>query len=76
MKTTTKHEAQDRLIQAMQNAFWNIAEGHVGVDADVLEAMGQQFERVERLFGYKPGAFGVRHVIDDIKANGGGIDVS
>jgi hypothetical protein len=58
MKTTTKHDAQHLLIVAMQSEFCSIAEGVYNVDADVLEAMGQQFERVERLFGYEPGTHG------------------
>jgi hypothetical protein len=54
MKRALKQLAQDNLLFAMQIAFDRIADD----EKELREVMSNQMERVERLFGYKPGSFG------------------
>lgn len=56
-KTEIKQEAQDRLMNAVQIAFYKIAEDgeHDENEAKTIaDEMSKQMERIEKMFGYEP----------------------
>ncbi len=51
-KTQIKQNAQDELMSAMQIAFANKQHSD-----ELVAEISRQMERVEKLFGYKPGSW-------------------
>ena len=63
--TARKHLVQDRLMTAMQIAFendsaWDDTDEHgftLPINEETRKEMDKQFARIEKLFGYKQGAW-------------------
>ena len=58
-KTEIKQDAQDRLMDALQVAFYTLSDAD-GVDQSdaIAEEMNKQMARIEKLFGYTPNSWG------------------